>query len=86
MSRGIFAAALVPEQRDSGTRKLFCPGTKGQRDVPSWIVPEHPLETLIQTKQDRKRGMLGSAMIKAGLSCNHYMIFCYNNDSITLLP
>ena len=35
LSRGIFAAALVPGQRDSGTRKLFCPGTKGQRDVPS---------------------------------------------------
>ena len=25
--------ALVPGQRDSGTRKLFCPGTKGQRDL-----------------------------------------------------
>ena len=29
--QGIF---FVPGQRDSGTRKLFCPGTKGQWDVP----------------------------------------------------
>ena len=26
---GIFAPVLVPGQRDSGTRKYFCPGTKG---------------------------------------------------------
>ena len=26
---------FVPGQRDNGTRKLFCPRTKGQRDVPS---------------------------------------------------
>ena len=32
---GTFAPALVPGQRDTGTRKFFCPGTKGQRDVPS---------------------------------------------------
>ena len=30
---GIFAPALVPGQRDTGTRKFLCPGTKGQRDV-----------------------------------------------------
>ena len=29
---GIFDAALVPGQRDSGTRIFFCPGTKGRRD------------------------------------------------------
>ena len=28
---GIFAHALVPGQRDSGTRKYFFSGTKGQR-------------------------------------------------------
>ena len=38
----IFTPALVPGQRDSGTRKYFCPGTKGQRNVPSQIVPGHP--------------------------------------------
>ena len=32
---GIFAPALVLGQRDTGTRIFFCPGTKGQRDVPS---------------------------------------------------
>ena len=32
---GIFAPALVLGQRDTGTRKFLCPGTKGQRDVPS---------------------------------------------------
>jgi hypothetical protein len=30
-----FAPALVQGQRDTGTRKFFCSGTKGQRDVPS---------------------------------------------------
>ena len=25
---------FVPGQRDTGTRIFFCPGTKGQRDVP----------------------------------------------------
>ena len=39
---GTFAPALVPGQRDTGTRKLFCPGTKGQRDVPSRFVPGRP--------------------------------------------
>ena len=29
---------LVPGKRDNETRKLFCPRTKGQRDVLSWIV------------------------------------------------
>ena len=32
---GTFASALVPGQRDTWTRNFFCPGTKGQRDVPS---------------------------------------------------
>ena len=32
---GILDPALVPGQRDAGTRKCCCPGTKGQRDVPS---------------------------------------------------
>ena len=36
---GTFAPALVPGQRDTGTRIFFCPGTKGQRDVPSRHVP-----------------------------------------------
>ena len=31
---GIFTPVLVQGQRDIGTRKYFCPGTKGQRDVP----------------------------------------------------
>jgi hypothetical protein len=31
---GIFAPALVPGQRDTGTRKFIFPRTKGQRDVP----------------------------------------------------
>ena len=35
MCPGTFAPALVPGQRDTGTRKFLCPGTKGQRDVPS---------------------------------------------------
>ena len=39
----IFAPALVPGQRDSRTRKYFCPGTKGQQDVPSQIVPGRPV-------------------------------------------
>jgi hypothetical protein len=30
---GIFAPALVPGQRDTGTRKILCPGLS--RDVPS---------------------------------------------------
>jgi hypothetical protein len=29
---GTFAPALVPGQRDTGKRKKFCPGTKGQLD------------------------------------------------------
>ena len=29
-----FCSALVLGQRDTGTRKFLCPGTKGQRDVP----------------------------------------------------
>ena len=29
----IFASAFVPRQRDMGTR-FFCPGTKGQQDIP----------------------------------------------------
>ena len=33
-----FAPALVPGQRDNGTRIYFYPGTKGQRDVLSRIV------------------------------------------------
>ena len=33
----IFAAALVPGQRDRGIRKLFCPGTKGQRDKETFL-------------------------------------------------
>ena len=36
---GTFAPALVPGQRDTGTRNFFCPGTKGQRDVPFRFVP-----------------------------------------------
>ena len=44
---GIFPAALFPGQRDRGTRKLICPGTKGQQDVPSRFVPGRPLKTLI---------------------------------------
>ena len=40
---GIFTPALVLGQRDNGTRKCFCPGTKGQRDVPSRIVPGRPV-------------------------------------------
>ena len=36
---GTFAPAPVPGQRDNGTRKNFCPGTKGQRDGPSRFVP-----------------------------------------------
>merc|ERR1712051_527836 len=39
---GTFALALVPGQRDTGTRIFFCPGTKGQRDVPSRFVPGRP--------------------------------------------
>ena len=39
---GTFAPALVPGQRDTGTRIFFCPGTKGQRDVPSRFVPGRP--------------------------------------------
>ena len=76
-------------QRDKETFLSWDKGTTG-RPVPDCprtsCGTSHLLETLIQTKQDRKGGMLVSAMIKAGLSCNHYMIFCYNNDSITLLP
>ena len=30
---GTFAPALVPGQRDTGTRIFFCPGTTGQWDV-----------------------------------------------------
>ena len=30
---GTFAPALVPGQRDTGTRKFLCPA-KGQRDIP----------------------------------------------------
>ena len=30
----IFVPALVPGQKDTGTRKFLCPGTKGHRDVP----------------------------------------------------
>ena len=36
---------LLPLSRDKGTAgqaKYFCPGTKGQRDVPSRIVPGRP--------------------------------------------
>ena len=47
---GIFAPALVPGQRDSGIRKYFCTGTKGQRNVPSQIVPGHPSGCLILWK------------------------------------
>ena len=43
---GTFAPALVPGQRDIGTRKIFCPGTKGQRDVLSRFVPGRPVKTL----------------------------------------
>ena len=69
---GTFAPALVPGQRDTGTGKfffvpgqrdnrtgkLFCPGTKGQQNVPSRFVPlcprtscgtSRPLETLDET-------------------------------------
>ena len=28
----MFAPSLIPGQRDTGTRKFFCSGTKGQRD------------------------------------------------------
>ena len=38
----IFAPALVPGQRDTGTGIFFCPGTKGQRDVPGRPVPWKP--------------------------------------------
>jgi hypothetical protein len=38
--QGIF---FVTGQRDGGTRKRFCPGTKGQQDVPSRIVPGRPV-------------------------------------------
>ena len=40
---GTFAPALVPGHWDTGTRIFFCPGTKGQRDVPSWFVPGRPV-------------------------------------------
>ena len=40
---GTFAPGLVPGQRDTGTRFFFCPGTKGQRDVPSRFVPGRPV-------------------------------------------
>ena len=40
---GTFAPALVPGQRDTGTRNFFCPGTKGRRDVPSRFVPGRPV-------------------------------------------
>ena len=40
---GTFAPSLVPGQRDTGTRKFFCAGTKGQRDVPSRFVPGRPV-------------------------------------------
>jgi hypothetical protein len=40
---GAFVPALVPGQRDTGTRIFFCPETKGQRDVPSRFVPGHPV-------------------------------------------
>ena len=43
---GIFVAALVPGQRDSGTRKLFHPRTKRQRDIPSRIVQDAPQNVL----------------------------------------
>ena len=39
---GTFAPALVSGQRDTGTRIFFCPGTKGQLDVPSRFVPGRP--------------------------------------------
>ena len=52
---GIFAAALVPGQSDSRTRKLFCPGKKGQwdvldvLDVPFWIVQGCPDRSILHT-------------------------------------
>ena len=53
---GIFAAALVPGQRDSGTRKLFLSRDKGTAGQGNFFVPgqrdngtSRPLETLIQT-------------------------------------
>ena len=42
---------LMPLSRDKGTPgqgKCPCPGTKGQRDVPSRFVPGRPVETLVQ--------------------------------------
>ena len=39
---GIFASALVPGQRDTGTRILFNPGQRDNRT-------SRPVETLIQT-------------------------------------
>jgi hypothetical protein len=44
---GIFATALVPGKRDSGTRNYFCHQKKAKRDVSSRIVSGYPLETLV---------------------------------------
>ena len=41
-----FVSRDVPGQRDIGTRKFLCPGTKGQRDVPVCPGTFFPAETL----------------------------------------
>ena len=45
---------LLPLSRDTGTRNIFCPGTKGQWDRQNFFVPgqrgngtSRPLETLV---------------------------------------
>ena len=43
----IFPPALVPGQRDNGTRTYFCPGTKGQWDISTGIVPRRPAGHLV---------------------------------------
>jgi hypothetical protein len=56
---GIFAAALVPGQRDSGTRKLFLSRDKGTAGQGNFFVPgqrdngtSRPLETLVSVSKN----------------------------------
>jgi hypothetical protein len=69
---GTFAPALVPGQRDTGTRKFFCPGTKGQRDVPSRGNPtlnhcdQGPLKTRTTDTQWRHKSKKSENLGRCG--------------------
>ena len=71
---GSFVPALVPGQKNTRTR-IFCPGTKGQRDVPSHENPHYPIISYLRGNDS----CLNLEIVANLNSCHNISIFYLMN-------